>query len=90
MCLDSPANSEGKSRTSAAKAEYRSTIYGTAEAVPFQDQLSRQVYGAAEAVHFQDQLSRQVCLLPIESLALTVFMNSLSLAYTPLSRVQFH
>jgi len=60
MCLDSPANSEGKSRTSAAKAEYRSTIYGTAEAVPFQDQLSRQVYGAAEAVHFQDQLSRQV------------------------------
>jgi hypothetical protein len=31
-----------KTRTSAAKADFRSTIYGTAEAVPFQDPVLTQ------------------------------------------------
>jgi hypothetical protein len=35
-----------KSRTSAAKAEFRNAIYGTAEAVPFRDRVLTQTLTA--------------------------------------------
>jgi hypothetical protein len=35
-----------KNRTSAAKAEFRSAIYGTAEAVPFRDRVLTQTLKA--------------------------------------------
>jgi hypothetical protein len=60
--------SAGKNRTSAAKADYLGTLYGTAEAVPFQDRVLMQTLkpssfwpsdGTAEVVPFQERVLPQ-------------------------------